>query len=110
MSWGSLLWILEGKVPIPCKDTIEWGQWMHGHFKDRVVCQQDVDNLWVSTVFVGVDQNHFPSDEPLLFETMIKKNGDWLNYIERTSTWELAIEQHARAVAWAIEEQMRASN
>lgn len=105
-TWGSLLYILEGKIPVPCPDTLAWGQWMESHYRDRVVGQEDVGDLWVSTVFLGVDHCYTPGGEPRLFETMIFKNPgrEWTDYQERTSTWELALEQHACAVVWAKEQ------
>jgi hypothetical protein len=103
----SLLYILDGKVPVPCEDAIAWAQWVEAHEQERIVCQEDVGPWWVSTVFLGVDHNYvIGHTPPQLFETMIfeGKGGDPNDYQTRTSTWELALEQHAQAVVWAKEQ------
>ena len=58
-------------------------------------------DLWVSTVFLGLDHSFGESREPKLFETMIFGMDDD-SYQVRSSTWELALEEHEKAVkvAW----------
>lgn len=123
---GSGCYILNGKIPEPCEDLITWARWIDSD-KNFVVKQEYVGRIWVSTVFLGLDQNHLrylhPNDPPLLFETMLFRDANDIDRAQwkrlgwkrnhalhvsidnapsyRTSTWELALEQHAEAVAWA---------
>ena len=100
-------YILAGKIPVPCDDLFEWAEWFETHWQERVVQQDQVGNYWVSTVFLAVDYNWIPDiHPPALFETMVfegQGGGEITDYLERTSTWELALEQHAEAVVWAKE-------
>jgi hypothetical protein len=118
-------YILEGKVPVPCEDLLTWARWVED-CKNRIVKQEDVGELWVSTVFLALDHDFLRDGPPLLFETMVFRNSTaadqkemdevaerrgWekvtsprhiaLDYAVRTATWELALEAHAEAKAWA---------
>jgi hypothetical protein len=66
-----------------------------------------VGQYWVSTVFLGLDHNWLSEEPPLLFETMVftkdRHRSVDNGYCHRTSTWELALEDHAKAVIWARE-------
>jgi hypothetical protein len=120
-------YILDGKVPVPCEDLITWAKWIETS-ENRVVKQEWVGDLWVSTVFLALDHN-WGSGPPLLFETLIFRDATDKDrremedvakrlgiegkvtcpqHIEleggfgtRTATWELALEAHAEGVAWA---------
>ena len=71
---------------------------------DRKVARTDFPNgMWVSTVFLGLDHNHWGRGPPLLFETMIFGAKDGSEYQERCSTWEEAEEMHKRAVYMTME-------
>jgi hypothetical protein len=109
-------YILDGHIPVPCEDLHAWSRWLDTHRTERVVKQEDVGPFWVSTVFMGLDHDFSEKGPPLLFETMLfksvrtdftaddaKRALDFLMDAPqlRTSTWELALEQHAEAVAWA---------
>ncbi len=47
-----------------------WVQWMEDHRSERIVAEDKIDPYWISTVFLGLDQQFSPGP-PLLFETMI---------------------------------------
>lgn len=91
------LYILDGKIPVPCDETFAWGKWYET--ANRTVAYSEIGSVEISTVFLGI--NHaFGGDLPILFETMIfggKKDG----YQERYRTWEEAEDGHLRAVAIA---------
>lgn len=103
---------LDGKIAVPCQHVGEWAAWFGtGH---RVVQQEDVGPFLVSTVFLGLDHSFGEGGPPLLFESAVFTRGmeEILGKVrhtlsdhnmERTSTWELALEAHQRAVAWAKE-------
>ena len=84
--------ILKDKEIIVCNDIIEWGRAME---KDRIVKQDQIGDVGISTVFLGLD-HQFGEGEPLLFETMIF-GGKEDNYQDRCSTWEQAEEMHLKA-------------
>jgi len=86
----------EQRNPVLCKTILEWGEWMQRHDRDRIVKQESVGPLWVSTVFLGLDHNLF-GDTPALFETMIfdEFHDD---YQTRSSTWDEALIMHETAV------------
>jgi len=91
---------LIGKLPVPCRDVLEWGRWFET--ADRHVAKTGVGPLSVSTVFLGLDHN-FMGGDPILFETMIFGAGDVgeESYLDRYCTWAEAEAGHARAVAHA---------
>jgi len=64
-------YILQGHDPIPLKDdqTLQWARWFET--AERHVAQDTVGDFWVSTIFLGLDQNYALVGEPILFETMI---------------------------------------
>ena len=74
--------------PVLEPDLIKWATWFE-HDK-RIVCQQHVGLIFVSTVFLGIDHNFYQAGPPLLFETMTFP-GD-LQF--RCSTWKQAEVQH----------------
>lgn len=103
---------LDGKVVVPCDDVCEWSSWFDT--AHRIVKQEDVGRFWVSTVFLGLDHRFGSDGPPLVFESAVftrttvelmgkKRPGLSDHNMERTATWELALEAHARAVAWAKE-------
>lgn len=103
------LYILVGKAPVRVKDTLEWARWL-GQF-DRHVAKTDVDECWVSTVFLGLDHNHSRRGPPLLFETMAfgplqpsehfggRLYRPEICSMDRYSTWDQAAAGHEKIVA-----------
>jgi hypothetical protein len=104
---------------------LTWARWIEDCHAERVVKQEDVGDLWISTVFMGLDHN-FLDGPPMLFETMIFRYANEQDRQEarehgftstfkhatlegedvpmwRSPTWEMALEDHAEAVAWARE-------
>ena len=99
-------YILIDKIPVPEPDLIKWAQWFETGNR-RVAETVVLEKYWVSTVFLGMDHNFSPVGPPKLFETMIfgpKPSGDSLDYMARTSTWELALEQHQDAINWLLDD------
>lgn len=95
-------YILIGQTPVPCDDLEEWARFMRGDHR-RVRLSQ-VGEWFVSTVFLGLDHNHFGEGPPLLFETMAWKQvspycREWKDDIcERCATWEEAERQHIEVI------------
>lgn len=102
---------LEGKIPVPIElcELIKMGGMESAN---RIIKQETIGELWVSTVFLMLDHS-FSDGPPDLFETMIftaarderGRPQASVDYQERYSTWELALEGHERAVKWARENQ-----
>ena len=83
------LYILDGKNPIPCFDTTQWGL----KYKiNRLVGRYQFGEVVVSTVFLGMDHS-FNGGTPVLFETMIF-GGEYDQFQERYCNWDEAEEGH----------------
>jgi hypothetical protein len=55
-------------------DLLTWGRWMEG--ADRLLFMTGNKDLFVSTVFMGLDHRFVGKGPPLLFETMVFRNHD----------------------------------
>jgi hypothetical protein len=84
----------------PC-ELHEWAQmYQTQEGRDRkCVGFNNIVDIEVSTVFLGLDHNHF-GGRPLLFETMVFDGTKNDIYCERYSTWVEAEEGHQKAVQW----------
>jgi hypothetical protein len=87
-------------------DTLKWARWFEE--EDRIVKQESVGNVWVSTIFLGIDHSFDFSgrEAPVLFETMAfwggnARGGELMTY--RCSTWAEAEAQHEAAMREAGE-------
>jgi len=60
--------ILEDGDPVPCNDLLTWGKWMETG--ERRIARTQIDDVSVSTVFLGLDHS-FGGSTPILFETMV---------------------------------------
>ena len=82
-----------GHILIPCTSIEDWGRALADDTANIV--QQDViaPGIAISTVFLGLDHNMFGDGPPLVFETMIFREGDG-NETFRWSTWDEAMEGH----------------
>jgi hypothetical protein len=113
-------YILKGKIPIATNDVQLWGRWMEQSVENgnRIVKQEKIRDLWISTVFLGLD-HQFQEGPPLLFETMVfweyekpatkvlmdriivQKMESLDEMVWRYSTWDEAEEGHRAAVKLA---------
>src|SRR5262245_50906062 len=91
--------------PLPIDDVLEWSEWCRRH---RVLGQDSLPgNIFVSTVFVGVDtRDAFDFGPPLLWETMIF-GGPQNRYQERYASREEALNGHRRAIQLASQSPRR---
>ncbi len=61
----------------------------------------------VSTVFLGLDHRFLGEGPPILFETMaFGRDGSTIAQ-QRCCTWDEAMAQHARCIAWAEQESLK---
>lgn len=95
------LYILDGNNnSIRAKTIMEWGAFM-GTFSNRIVKQETIKTIKISTVFLGANYNFTGADPPILFETMIftgnkKCSLDFMTKGSCTYTDALAV--HAEAI------------
>ena len=73
---------LDGKIPVP-SDLMEWSAMIESG--RQVLWQDEVGDQLVSTIFLGLDHNFSSTGPPVLFETMIFREGEG-EYQERTTT------------------------
>src|SRR3546814_17452682 len=84
---------LDGRRSVPCDSLVEWSMWMAEG--DRRVAGTWIDDVRISTVFLGLDHNHALGGDPLLFEPMVFVDGV-TNERRRYLNWEEAAAGHAR--------------
>ena len=89
----SEFYVLRDKVPVPA-NLMEWGRFFET--PDRVVAQDEINGVRISTVFLGINHSFDPHGPPLLFETMIF-GGKHDGYQDRCSTWAEAELMHTKA-------------
>jgi len=93
-------YILDGHTPVAV-DLLTWARWLETAGPARIVAQTHVsDTVRVSTVFLGLNHQHFTGGPLEIFETMIF-GGPHDSYMERYATWDEADAGHLRAVALA---------
>lgn len=86
----------DGKTPVPCEDPEEWGKKSEDS-DGRRVARDEIGDVVVSTVFLGIDHNWTGKGPPVLFETMVF-GGPLDEEQERCCTWAEAEAQHAAMV------------
>ncbi len=83
-------YILINKKPVAEPDLLAWAGWFET--AERHVAKDQLGDVKVSTVFLGVDHS-FGHGPPLLFETMVF-GGSLDQEMNRYSTWEQAEAGH----------------
>ncbi len=75
----------------------QWGM-LRTNSGNRIIKQENINGYFVSTVWFGMDLS-YSSEKPLVFETMVFKQGDWMDlYCDRYSTRGDAIRGHLNTV------------
>jgi len=95
-------YILKNKKPAAV-DMLTWCAWMEKNRDTPIITVglNNIDNVNISTVFLGVDHNFSGHGAPLLFETMIF-GGELNEECERYATWEEAERGHKRMVDMVV--------
>lgn len=83
---------LDGHRAVLCESLGEWAEWFA--VADRRVAETWIDDVRISTVFLGLDHNHVPGADPHLFETMVFVDGV-THQMRRYFIWEEAEAGHA---------------
>lgn len=60
----------ENGEPIPAGDLMDWARWFEDSMNQRIVQQDYLGDIKVSTVFLSIDHS-FGGDNPVLWESMI---------------------------------------
>lgn len=85
----------ENNKPI-ASTAMDSASWMDKNPEKKAVKQEYIDNVKVSTVFLGLD-HAWNSDIPVLWETMIF-GGEHDQYQDRYTSYEDALEGHQTAL------------
>lgn len=88
-------YILVDRVAVPVHDFMEWARLFETQNEERIVAQVTIGEVFVSTVFLGLDHN-WGAGAPLLFETMVF-GGEFDQYQYRYATWDEAVAGHVVA-------------
>lgn len=87
-------YILDGHTPVLEPDLLKWAEYIETG--DRIVKQENIGEVEISTVFLGLDHS-FGSSTPILFETMVFR-GELDQEMDRCSTWEEAEKMHEKMI------------
>jgi hypothetical protein len=91
------MWYILDENNLPIKaDIKDYIKWDLKNYEKRIVKQENINDVRVSTVFLGLDHS-YNENVPVLWETMIF-GGEHNLYQERYSSYEGALEGHERAV------------
>jgi len=91
------MWYILDENNKPIKSTIvDCGNWLDENPERKAVKQEHIDDVFVSTVFLGLD-HAWDSDTPILWETMIF-GGEHDQYQDRYASYEDALEGHKTAL------------
>lgn len=71
--------------PQLCKELEEWAYWFESRPKDRIVKQEWVGNVKISTVFLAIDHQHNSKGPPVLWESMTFSNSKKFQFGDRCS-------------------------
>jgi hypothetical protein len=91
-------------------DLLSWAMWL-GKSRQRIIEQEEVAGLWVSTIFMGLDHSYLPGSPPLWFETIVFEAPEYepalammiragAGYASRYTTIQEARAGHAAALEW----------
>lgn len=80
------------------RGLLKWGRWMEDHrFKECRIAHTVLDEVTVSTIFIGLDHDFSGKGPPRVFETMIF-GGGYETDCWRTCTMKEAKATHRKAV------------
>lgn len=94
---------LDGRVPVPCRNHMEWSEWFAASADERVVARTHVLDTIVSTVFTGIDANFLSANDSETFETAVFNESGTRLARWTHATWDAAERAHAVQVARLME-------
>lgn len=90
------MFILDGHQAVPTESMSEWHKCFRNS-KKRIVDKTQVGEIFVSTVFLGIDHGYGLNSEGLVFETMVF-GPDVPHMTTRYRTWDEAEAGHKKIV------------
>lgn len=81
--------------PIKIDNIMQWAEWFQT--ANRTVAVNDIEDVRVSTVFLGIDHQFHSGDAPILWETMVF-GGAHDGFQDRYTSYGEALKGHAAAV------------
>lgn len=88
--------------PVKATSIIEAARWLDKNPERKAVKQENIGDIFISTVFLGLD-HAWNSHIPVLWETMIF-GGEHDQYQERYTSHEDALEGHKKALTLITKE------
>lgn len=82
--------------PVRAPDLLTWGRWFEN--AERHVAETYIGELYISTVFLGLDHNLNPDGSPILWETMVFNENDSRDMDRCSGSREQAEAMHERMV------------
>src|SRR5215467_9018796 len=80
-----------GHILVPATAQ-EWARFMESD--ERIVAQEEIaPGIGISTICLGLNHRMFGDGPPLVFETMVFREGEPAEYL-RWTTWDEAMEGH----------------
>lgn len=98
----STWYILDNNNKPVAKPFLEAAQWLEDNPSRKIVKRDEIGDILVSTVFLGLD-HAWDSDTPVLWETMIF-GGEHDQYQDRYTSYEDALEGHELALTLITKE------
>lgn len=97
-------YILDNNNKPVAKPMLEAAKWLEEGSDRRIVKQDQINDVFVSTVFLGLDHSMYWDEDktPVLWETMIFGGTHDQEYQERYTSYEDALEGHQKALEVAI--------
>jgi len=90
----SLFYILDDDHrPVPVDDIVTAASWWGKDGNSRVALDT-VGDLEISTVFLMINHRFWPKGPPILFETMVFRDGEEVE-CQRYASWDDALTGHA---------------
>ncbi len=90
----------ENKNVVP-SSLEEWTNFIEGRTSEsKHVGDDEIRNIRISTIFLGIPYGFDIDDLPLVFETMVFDSDENDIYMKRYSTYKQAEEGHQDALAW----------
>jgi hypothetical protein len=93
----STWYVLDKKNNPIAKPSLEAAKWLDDNDHRRIVKRDEIGDILISTVFLGLDHSWTPGGNPVLWETMIF-GGEHDHYQDRYTSHEDAIEGHKKAL------------
>lgn len=89
--------------PVPSTIT-EYVEWKEQNEERRIVKQEYIGDIFISTMFLGFNHSFIDNETPILWETMIFGGEHDQSYQERYTSHKDALEGHKKAITLITKE------